>query len=252
MVSIPRPGVIIGIFVSHIQFAICTVYSIQTESNNQLEIIESSSWSLVNMLHERKWDACGAVDDLWTNFYQVEMSFFTHSLKVSSSQRSSVPTDYKLAFTRHNVKLNQSPGTWPPTDPHPNHLTHTSPETWLSTTRYNLKENQLIYSDLGWKAMELLSYNQIYFSPTMIERKSFHQRINCIASASGGLAVAVCVHFFRSIRFIFDNFPTASPPPISFKLVSLNIYFQIVLCFWGRAPFAHVTWRGNRTGRRKY
>ena len=65
----------------------------------------------------------------------------------------------------------------------------------------------------------------------MIERKSFHQRINCTASASGGLAVAVCVHFFQSIRFIFDNFPAASPPQISLKLLFLNIYFQIVLCF---------------------
>ena len=182
MVNLPRPEVIIGIFVSHIQFAICTVYCIQTESNNQLEIIESSCWILVNMLHERKWEGCRAVDDLWTNLYQVDMSFFTHSLKVSSSQRSIVPTSIQASF--------------------------------YSPQNKTFKKNQLIFSDLGWKTMtvELLffCYNQINF-PAMIERKSFHQRINCVASARSGLAGAVCVHFFQSIRFIFDHFPAVSP-----------------------------------------
>ena len=182
MVNLTRPEVIIGIFVSHIQFAICTVYCIQTESNNQLEIIESSCWILVNMLHERKWEGCRAVDDLWTNLYQVDMSFFTHSLKVSSSQRSIVPTSIQASF--------------------------------YSLQNKTFRKNQLIFSDLGWKTMtmELLffCYNQINF-PAMIERKSFHQRINCVASARSGLAGAVCVHFFQSIRFIFDHFPAVSP-----------------------------------------
>ena len=134
------------------------------------------------MLHERKWEGCRAVDDLWTNLYQVDMSFFTHSLKVSSSQRSIVPTSIQASF--------------------------------YSPQNKTFKKNQLIFSDLGWKTMtvELLffCYNQINF-PAMIERKSFHQRINCVASARSGLAGAVCVHFFQSIRFIFDHFPAVSP-----------------------------------------
>ena len=177
MVNLTRPEVIIGIFVSHIQFAICTVYCIQTESNNQLEIIESSCWILVNMLHERKWEGCRAVDDLWTNLYQVDMSFFTHSLKVSSSQRSIVPTSIQASFYSPSCQA------------HPQNKT--------------FRKNQLIFSDLGLKTMtmELLFffYNQINF-PAMIERKSFHQRINCVASARSGLAGAVCVCALLSIN----------------------------------------------------
>lgn len=197
MVNLIRPEVIIGIFVSHIQFAICTVYCIQTESNNQLEIIESSCWILVNMLHERKWEGCRAVEDLWTNLYQVDMSFFTHSLKVSSSQRSIVPTSIQASFYSPSCQAQLHHLTL---TPHPQNKT--------------FRKNQLIFSDLGWKTrtMELLffCYNQINF-PAMIERKSFHQRINCVASARSGLAGAVCVHFFQSIRFIFDHFPAVSP-----------------------------------------
>ena len=52
---------------------------------------------------------------------------------------------------------------------------------------------------------------------------------------------AVCVHFFQSIRLIFDNFPRF--PPISLKLLSLNIVFQIVSLF--EAGPLLPTWLGE-------
>ena len=51
----------------------------------------------------------------------------------------------------------------------------------------------------------------------------------------------VCVHFFQSIWFIFDNFPRF--PPISLKLLSLNIFFQIVSLF--EAGPLLPTWLGE-------
>ena len=55
------------------------------------------------------------------------------------------------------------------------------------------------------------------------------------------LPAAVCVHFFQSIRLIFDNFPRF--PPISLKLLSLNIFFQIVSLF--EAGPLLPTWLGE-------
>lgn len=50
-----------------------------------------------------------------------------------------------------------------------------------------------------------------------------------------------CVHFFQSIRLIFDNFPRF--PQISLKLLSLNFFFQIVSLF--EAGPLLPTWLGE-------